>query len=215
VKPDLRLLLVPAFLIAQPLAVNYFAGNERLPAAPDLSAFPKRLGNWQFVAEDPIASGVARELGADRLLSRIYRNRATNTSAGVLVAWFQSQRGGTHQPHSPKVCLPAAGWTPVSTAQMDLDTAEGKIRVNRYMVANGGQHATAIYWYETPRRAIASEWEAKLWLLADGIRDHRTDTTLVRVFVWPRPGQDKSAAEEAADLSSQAGPLLRHLLPRR
>lgn len=211
---DARLLLAPAFLVAQLLAVHYIAGVEHPPAPPSLAGVPARLGDWLFAGDDPIAPDVADQLGADRLLSRVYRSDKTGAVAYLLVAWFQTQRGGARQPHSPRVCLPAAGWTPLSTGEMNLPTASGPIRVNRYIASNGARHAAAIYWYETPRRVIANEWAAKFWVVADGVRDRRTDTALVRVFVSAPAGSDAEIERDAADLSSQAEPALRRILPR-
>lgn len=213
-RADASLLLVPAFLLLQPLAASYIAGSEKLPPAPDLNSFPQRIGTWDYAGDDPLARPVLAELAADRVMNRVYRDRGTNASAGVFVAWFQSQRDGVRQPHSPKVCLPAAGWTPVASSVVSLETASGAIRVNRYVVSNGGQHAVAMYWYETPRRVIASEWAAKFWLIADAIRDHRTDTAVARVFVWSGRAGDAAAARAAANLSSEVEPALRALMSR-
>jgi EpsI family protein len=213
-RSDRKLLLVPAFLLLQPLAVHWIAGRERLPAPPDLSSIPARIGAWQFTSDEPIAADVAAELGADRVLNRVYRDTRSNMFGGVLVAWFRSQRGGAHQPHSPKVCLPAAGWSPVSTGETDLQTAAGAIRVNRYVVTNGPLTATAMYWYETPRGAIASEWQAKFRVIADGIRDHRTDTALVRIFVASQRAENAATVREATDLAALMEPVLRRVLPQ-
>ncbi len=88
--------------------VRALAGSgEHPPDAPDLAKFPVESGVWRQVREDLIAGDVARELGADRTLNRTYLNTASGSTADLFVAWFQSQRGGASQPHSPKVCLRA------------------------------------------------------------------------------------------------------------
>src|SRR5258708_5559161 len=128
----------------------------------------------------PVRPEVAGVLHADQLLSRSCLEPATNASAGLFVAWFQSQRGGASQPHSPKVCLPGSGWTPQVTGEVRVETSAGAIEVNRYIVVNGQQRAIVLYWYQTPRRVIAGEWAAKFCLVADAVRDPRTDVALVR-----------------------------------
>ena len=137
-----------------------------------------------------------------------------NAVAGLFVAWFQSQRAGASQPHSPKVCLPAAGWTPVVTGEITLDIAAGAITVNRYIVVNHGQRDVVLYWYQGPRRVTAGEWQAKLWSMADALRDHRTDTALVRVVVQSGVGGDRAATNAAAGFARSLYPLLRANLPR-
>jgi len=85
--------------------------------------------------------------------------------------------------------------------------------VNRYLVANGAQRAVVLYWYQTPRRVIAGEWAAKLWLVADTLRNKRTDTALVRVIAWPADGKDEAATAVAIRFARKLYPLLREYLP--
>jgi EpsI family protein len=206
---ELRWLLVPGFLAAQALLIHLAAGGERPPAPPDLATFPARVGAWTRLADDPIAADVAAQLKADRLLSQTYIDPSTGAVANLFVAWFNSQRGGDRQPHSPKVCLPGSGWIPEETGEITLETAAGSIRVNRYVATNRGAHAEILYWYQTPRRAVAGEWAAKIWLVADALRDRRTDTALVRIVVPLTPGRTAAAAAFARAVY----PPLRELLP--
>ena len=205
-------IFVPLFLAAQALLVHWAASSERPPAPPDLSRIPAEFNGWKLVRQDPIAADVQAELRADRLLSANYIHQPTNSSANLFLAWFQSQRAGASQPHSPKVCLPAAGWVPESTAEITLDTTGGVITVNRYIVAKGKERAVVLYWYQTPRRVVAGEWAAKLWLVADAVQDKRTDTALVRVIVWSTSGHDDEATSAATSFARSLYPLLRQRL---
>jgi EpsI family protein len=211
---DRRTILVPAFLLGQALLAHWAAGRERAPAPPSLSAFPSAIGEWRQLREDAIAADVAGELRADQLLSRTYAQAATGSVAGLFVAWFQSQRAGNSQPHSPKVCLPASGWTPAVSGEITLESAAGAITVNRYIVVNHGQRDVVLYWYQGPRRVTAGEWEAKLWLLAGALWDKRTDTALVRVVVPSGAGGDQAATAAATGLARSLYPVLREKLPR-
>jgi EpsI family protein len=210
--------LVPAFLVGQAVLVHIAAGTEHPPAAPALSNFPSRFNGWTAVSEDPIDSDVANTLGADRLLSRTYQSDQAALPVALLVAWFQSQRAGASQPHSPKVCLPASGWEPEASGEMSIRTVAGPITVNRYVVANRGQRAVVLYWYETSRGAVAGEWASKFWVVAGALRDRRTDTALVRLVVNSSPEdrarQDPLATTAAADFAASAYPLLQAQLPR-
>jgi hypothetical protein len=71
-----------------------------------------------------------------------------------------------------------------------------------------------VYWYQTPRRVVAGEWAAKFWVLPDAFRDRRTDTALVRFFVWNFGRSDEDTVKTALQLSSAAYPPLREILPR-
>jgi EpsI family protein len=213
-NPEWRGAWVPVFLAAQILMVRTLASGEHPPAAPDLSAFPVEFGQWKLLHDEPLAAAVATEMRADLLLSQTYSQRPTGALASLFVAWFQTQRGGARQPHSPKVCLPASGWTPEVMDHVMLDTAAGAITVNRYVVTSRMQRAVVLYWYQTPRRTLAGEWAAKFWLVADALRDKRTDTALVRVIAWSAGGRDEAATAVAAGFAREVYPRLRDYLPR-
>ena len=201
--------LVPAFLVAQWLLIHSLAGGERRPAPPDFSRFPTALGSWKLLREDPIPADVETQLRADRILSRTYWRHPAAGEVGVFVAWFQSQREGTRQPHSPKVCLPGAGWLPELMDTVTINAAERKCAVNRYVAANRGQKAVVLYWYQSRGRIVANEWEAKLWTILDALRERRTDTTLVRLVTWPPLGNIDAATADAVAFAGQLYPLLR------
>jgi EpsI family protein len=211
---DRRLMLAPLLLVAQGALAHWAAGGERPPVPPDLSRFPAEVGQWQQFREDPMAPDIAAELGADQVLSRTYVDRSAGLFGSVLVLWYQSQRAGNSQPHSPTMCLPGSGWIPEVTGEVTLDTPEGAITVNRYVVVKGRERAAVLFWYQRSRRVVAGEWAAKLWLVADAIRDKRTDTSLVRIILWETAGDDNAAIRAATGLARNFYPLLRERLPR-
>jgi len=208
---------VLAFLLAQTLATNWVSASERPPAIPDLAKFPEEFGGWKKVREDPIDDATKKTLNFDGDISRGYISPDKKVDAGLFVAWFQSQSSGLKQPHSPQVCLPGSGWIPQVTDDVALNTSLGTIRVNRYVVVNGGARAVVLYWYQTPRRVIESEWTAKFWIVPDALRDHRTDTSLVRIVTWAtQPGEqgNQLATAAAQSFGEQLYPELRQWLPR-
>ena len=214
--PDPLKILVPVLLVAEALAVQWAGHAERVPATPDLSAFPRQIGRWNQSSEIPIEPDVEAQLRADRLLDRVYFSGVPaggGSQAEVLVAWFNSQTKGDRQPHSPRVCLPGAGWLPESTGTVGIETPAGRLAATQYIVSKGGFRSAVLYWYQTPRRTIAGEWEAKSWILVDALRDHRTDVALVRIVVPSFNGQTKAATDAAAEFARAAYPLLRRELP--
>jgi EpsI family protein len=129
----------------------------------------------------------------------------------LFVAYFRSQRTG-QTPHSPKNCLPGAGWVP-SVAEETSIPIEGRapIEVNRYVISKGDVKSIVLYWYQSRDRVVASEYTAKVYVVADAIRYNRTDTALVRVVV-PVIGNNEAAANEAAVKFVQTlfNPLRKH-----
>lgn len=208
-----RAILVPLFLAAQGLLVWSAAYRETPPAFPDLERLPANAGGWHFAGANERASDLLESLGADRLLERNYVYTPTASVASLFVAWYHSQVAGNRQPHSPQICLPGSGWMPVRTGEAALSTAAGPIRVNRWLVAKGGQRAAVLYWYQKPRRVVVGEFAAKFWLGADAIHDRRTDLALVRVVVLST-GRDEEALATGAAFASAIYPQLRDVLPR-
>jgi EpsI family protein len=209
-----KAILVPVFLVAQGLLVHWTGTFERPPAKPDLTRFPAQLGPWQRVSDQPVDAATQAQLGADRLMNSMYMQRPAGEFANVFVAWFQSQRAGTSQPHSPQVCLPAAGYVPESNGTIEIDTDAGTITVNRLVISTAQEREVVLYWYQNPRRVVAGEWAAKFWLMIDAMRDRRTDTSLVRVTTWVKNSDVSAATKAAVGLSQKIYPLLRETFPR-
>jgi EpsI family protein len=209
-----KTVLIPIFLASQALFVHWTGTLEKPPAKPDLDSFPAQAGPWERTGVLPVEAGTLAQLGADRVMNSMYTERPSGESANVFVAWFQSQRAGVSQPHSPQVCLPASGWVPEANGKIDIGTTAGTITVNRYVIANGMEREVVLYWYQTPRRVVAGEWAAKFWLMVDALRERRTDTSLVRITTWVNGTDVAAATKEATDISQRIYPLLRETFPR-
>jgi len=205
---------VPVFLVAQMVVIHFAIGKESAPSPPASAYFPAAFGSWKVFRQDPIDPETARELKADLLVSQSYIEPPTRSFASLLVAWYQSQRDGMRQPHSPKVCLPGAGWTPRIADEVTVETTAGNITVNRYVVDQGQQRAVVLYWYQNSRRVTAGEWTAKFWVVADSLRAKRTDTALVRVVTWSTDETDQAATLIAAGFARSLYPALREYLPQ-
>lgn len=177
-------------------------------------------GPWTGI-DQPIDQESRDVLGAGDFLSRLYTQPAglsAQTSApapppmvGLFIAYFPSQRTGTTI-HSPKHCLPGAGWTFESARTVPLDEPNGRSRqVGEYIIANGEQKQFVIYWYEGHGRGVADEYRAKFYMVADAIRMNRTDGALVRVMTPIRAADGVDAARARAETFTR---LLLPLLPR-
>lgn len=206
--------LVIAALALQGAVMTWIVAGERPPAVVDLRQLPQQLGSWKNVINDRIDAETVSILRADGLLSRTYYQPSTLRSANLFIAWYQSQRGGTTQPHSPSVCLPGNGWAPERTTIVTIPTAAGPLPATEMIIANRGRRAVVLYWYQTCLRPVAGEWAARFWLIADAARRRRTDQSLVRVVYWSAPGADASAERQAAEFAATLYPELLRTLPR-
>jgi EpsI family protein len=82
------------------------------------------------------------------------------------------------------------------------------------VVAKGEDQSVVLYWYQSRNRTIASEYRAKLYLVADAIRYNRTDTALVRVVVPVNRDETAPATDTATAFVQAFFTPLRQYLPR-
>src|ERR1700746_1730343 len=90
-----------------------------IPTRQPIAAFPRQLGNW--VGSDiPIGKDVLDILGPGDFLLRVYQSQTGRDSEiDLFLAYFPSQRTGDTI-HSPKHCLPGAGWLPVESGRVTV-----------------------------------------------------------------------------------------------
>ena len=184
-------------LLAQASLIGVLAPAEKVSLSRPLAQIPEQLSTWNSISDNVIEPEVQELLKADDTLNRTYQEAGSSAYANLFIAFFKTQRAGV-APHSPKVCLPGAGWVPTESDTMDIPISgrATSIHVNRYIVAKGDEKSVVIYWYQTPYRVMASEFTAKFYTMVDGLRYHRSDTALVRVVV-PVIGTEKAAESEA------------------
>jgi EpsI family protein len=164
-------------------------GESAIVAAP-LSAFPTTIGAWKMLSQGIIEQDELDVLKADDTLTRVYGS--PEGVASLFIAYFKTQRTG-QSPHSPKNCLPGSGWQPSASGTEDVSVGGETIHINRYLVSKGDTQSLVLYWYQSHGRVIADEFKAKFYLIEDSIRQHRSDTALVRIVVpYPQNGiEDK------------------------
>ncbi len=196
--------IVTALLVVQTALLYSAIRPELVPPSRPLADMPTTLGSWHLVQTGVIEQEVLDVLKADDILNGVYCSSASpdcvqtgQGAASLFVAAFRTQRNGK-APHSPKNCLPGSGWVPLSSGEIAIDVGRpAPITVNRYVIAYGSQRDLVLYWYQSRDRAVANEYKAKFWVMADAIRLNRTDTALVRVIV-PLVNRDQAQAQATA-----------------
>jgi EpsI family protein len=202
--------LISLLLLGSAVAINLYSHGRPVPLRQQFQTFPTEIGAWtgEDVKIDP---RVVKILRADQLLLREYR-AAGQPPLSLFVAYYQSQRQGATV-HSPKHCLPGAGWEPVEAGRMTLPGQGGRPQVvNRYIVQKGMDRLLVLYWYQMHGRIIASEYAGKIYLVWDALRLNRTDGALVRVMV-PISGQESGAERVARDFIREMTPVLQRYIP--
>ena len=196
--------LLSLVLVLQAIGIYSISRPENLPPIRPLRLLPAEFGGWHLVQEGVVDPRVREVLRADDLLTRVYAPDQGDTSVNLFIAYFRTQRTGK-APHSPKNCLPGSGWVPSASGRVSLRVPGRKkpIVVNRYLVSRGDYQSIVMYWYLSRDRVVASEYWAKIYLVLDSIRYHRSDTAIVRVVV-PVKDHQANAATRTAERFIQA-----------
>jgi EpsI family protein len=180
-----------------------------MPLVAPLSSVPQVIAGYQ--GTDRIISADERRVaGMSAYLFRAFA-RDSQPNFTVYVGYYDQQQQG-RTIHSPKNCLPGAGWEVVSAAEERLSTAGGQVSVNRYALVNEHRRAIVYYWYQGRGRVESNEYWVKLQLLRDSALRGRSDEALVRVVV-PVVSGDSAAAELGRRVSAELVPEIYRVLP--
>lgn len=203
-----------ALLLAGAVAILYARpSRDRIPAREPLNQLPATIDGWAST-DLGIDQETRDVLGDGDFLSRNYIREGQPAPIDLFIAYFPSQRTGSTI-HSPKHCLPGAGWTFDSSRYVDLVDNAGKAHhVGEYIISNGQIKQFVIYWYEAHGRSEAREYWAKVYLVTDAMRMNRTDGALVRV-ITPilSDGGEAQAKDRAEGFARQLAPVLPRFIP--
>jgi EpsI family protein len=183
--------------------------GERPPTAPDLTSLPAEIGAWTMTGEQALEPEVVAYLRPDDYIDRNYLARGPAGNINVFVAYFKSLKSG-YGPHSPGICLPGAGWKPVQfgVVQAPVPGSRGSIPVNQYFLEKGNQKLLVLYWYQNERRIWAEEFRAKIYMLPDLLRYHRSDVALIRIVTPLDPNAVEATKSGLFRFVNTAFPLL-------
>lgn len=211
----LRFAFTCVLIAGAAIFLHAHSGSEVFPPRLPLQSFPAQIGNWEGT-NVPIDKDVLAVLGPGDFLLRVYQNQQQpQPYVDLFIAYFASQRTGDTI-HSPKNCLPGAGWTPVENTRVTLNLpGHAPFPANRYVIAKGDSRDIVLYWYWAHDRGVASEYWAKFYLVTDSIKMNRSDGALVRVTTPMNPGETPDAAQQRIlPLASSILPMLDSYIPR-
>lgn len=206
-----RAVLMTIVLLIAAIYVGDAATTEAVAIREPFVRFPMQVGKWEGRPAEDLSAQILAKLGVDEYLSRFYFNPG-HSQIHLYVGYYGSQRQGDTI-HSPRNCLPGAGWLPVKSGRVVIPVAGGaSIEVNRYVIQKGLEKQVVLYWYQSHGRVIASEYWAKIYLVIDAIRMNRTDGALVRVISAVRDSES-IAEQHAIDFVKVVFPQLDRHLP--
>ena len=194
-KAHWRFVIAVAVLAGTALLLQARNGSEIIAARRPLASFPHTFDGWTGI-DIPMTQDVLDVLGPGDFLLRNYQDPVRRAQLGLFIAYFPSQRAGDTI-HSPKNCLPGAGWAPVRSDRIMMNVpGHAPFSANRYVIAKGPEQQLVLYWYWAHDRAVASEYAAKFYLVTDSIRLRRSDGSLIRLTTSLGPNQDVESAQK-------------------
>jgi EpsI family protein len=184
-------------LVLQASASRLVKIDEKNIGVPGLHELPWQIEKWKAAGEQSIGVETEAYLKPDEYILRDYASVPGTAPISLFVAYFKSLQN-VYGPHSPRICLPGAGWLVTSSGETNI-AVPGRpagISVNRFTMEKSEQRILVLYWYQNDRDVWAEEYHAKLRLLPDLIRYRRSDVSLVRLIT---PLASSSSEKELAN----------------
>jgi EpsI family protein len=194
-----------------------FVWNARsqaaIPLAAPLTGIMAQVDGYR-VEDQHLSNEERRVAGMSDYVARLYL-RDTVPAFTTFVSYYERQTQGKTI-HSPRNCLPGAGWEILTAGQAAVVVNGAKQTLNRYVLKKGASTAVAFYWYQGRGRVVANEYAVKWNLLRDAAFAGHTEEALVRVVVpvaaVPGNPSPELEAKGVADASELGGRIAARLV---
>jgi EpsI family protein len=171
-------------LLGGVLLISGVREQYQVPPAQPMQAIPAVLMGMS--GRDQVIDSVERKVaGMSDYVMRYYGD-SLQPDFSLYVGYYDRQVQGKTI-HSPRNCLPGAGWEIMSASQIPVPGGTPGT-INRVILVNSGVRALVYYWYQGRGRVESSEYRVKWDLLRDAALHGRTEEALVRIVVAIAPG---------------------------
>ena len=204
---------VPAMILAAGLGLlGLTHGQERPKPLKPIARILDSVPGYTHTPI-PVDTNSQRVAGMDEFVNRVYAQDTLQVFS-LYVGYYTYQTQGKSI-HSPRNCLPGAGWEPVESGTLPIASAPGtgSRNMNKYVLANQGSYAAVYYWYQGRGRIESNEYTVKLNLMRDAALYGRTEEALVRLVVPLRTRIDRSTDHIKAEIV-RADSIATSLAPR-
>jgi EpsI family protein len=201
-----------AILVSALLVLQLRSTGDAVPIRKPLDSFPATVGEWQARGGTIFGADILSQLMLRDYVMRDYGDER-GRSVNLYIGYWDTQRKGAAM-HSPKNCLPTAGWEPVeaSFVTIPLSPPHSPIAVNRYLIQKDREQQVVLYWYHAQGRVIAGEVPARIEMVKSAFVKNRTDGALVRV-ISPVDGSAGETSERLVRYVQKLYPILTEYLP--
>ncbi len=210
--------LAAAMVLSTPAVVSSLGEVPPVPLQKDLDGFPLTFRGYAGTPKtmDP---EIWEQVGAQDYILIDYQKSGA-LPVNFYVAYYEYQKKGGEFVHSPRLCLPGAGWSIEENRVRHLTpsrtNAEGvsSLELNELVITRGGTKQLVYFWYQGRGRNFTNEFAAKFYMVWDGLFRRRTDGALVRVVMPLSDDQSVEAARKITDpFALAASAELKRYLP--
>ena len=199
-KPSPHLAATFLLLAGTLAASKLMAHRKSEMLALPLATITRNIAGFSGVDNPALDEPTLRALNPTSYLSRTYSNGSL--AADLFISFYAQQRAGESM-HSPKHCLPGAGWEIWNYDTMEVPAAGQRFTVNKYSISRESDRRLVLYWYQSRDRIIASEYLGKLLLARDTLLQNATAASIVRLILPDQPGAAETARAFAGELIPQ------------
>jgi EpsI family protein len=203
--------IIVILLISAAGLTTLFSHSERIKPNRPFSQFPLEIGPWRGVSSQ-MDEKVYNILGVEDYIMANF-SKGPGQAVNIYVGFYQSQSKGDLI-HSPKNCMPGAGWNIVQSSVIPIDLPKsGKtIKIAKLLLAKDGQKQIVYYWFQSRGRIISSEYMQKIWLVLDSITKNRTDGSFVRLIA-PVIKNETETEVLLTQFADEVYPILNQFIP--
>jgi EpsI family protein len=205
-----RFWIAAILLLAASVSLHALSRSEVAIARDPLSKLPYEFASWKG-EERPLPSKVVQAVSVTDYTNRVYLN-SERDAVSLYIGYYDSQRTGSTI-HSPKNCLPGAGWEPIRSGYISVPMNGKTVAVNEYVIQRDRDKLMVFYWYQGRGRVIAGEYSGKFWMVADAISRNRTDGALVRLMT-PMKDSESEAQSRLVSFTQALVPYLNQFIPK-
>lgn len=189
-------------VLSTPAVVGSLGDVPPVPLEKELKGFPLTFRGYTG-APQTMDPDIWERVGAQEYILINYE-KASAQPVNFYVAYYEYQKKGGDFVHSPRLCLPGAGWSIEENRVRHLappDVMEGglsSLELNELVITRGGARQLVYFWYQGRGRNFTNEFAAKFYMVWDGLFRRRTDGALVRVVM---PLSEDQSVEEARKIT--------------
>ena len=183
-QPLLPFAATALLLLGTTLLTGLTARRVAEPLTVPLDRIDSKIEGWTAAGDHTLPAPTLHALDATSYLVRTYHKGTSQLD--LFIAFYAQQRAGESM-HSPKHCLPGAGWEIWKHDSAFVPVHGTQVEINKYSIQNSGTRMLMFYWYQSKTRIVASEYLGKILLARDTVLSGHTAGSIVRIMLPDTP----------------------------